>query len=64
MKTSKSVPDDVFEGTRQLARRKRRSRNETHEITGALDSVLDDVRMTTDPMVDRAARRTLENSEW
>lgn len=78
MKTAISVPDDVFESAERLARRERRSRSEVYstalreyvarhspdEITDALNRVLDDVGAATDPFVDRAARRVLDNSEW
>ena len=69
MKTAVSVPDDVFEKAEQLARRERRSRSEVYstalrDVTDAVDRVLADLGVTTDPFVGRAAARILETTEW
>jgi metal-responsive CopG/Arc/MetJ family transcriptional regulator len=78
MKTAVSIPDDVFEQAESLAHRGRRSRSEVyaralseyvarHEpdrVTEAMDRALDQVTEPTDKFAKRAARRTLERSEW
>jgi len=78
MKTAVSIPDQVFEQAERLARRTRKSRSHVFssalreyvarhspdDVTEAMDRVCDQVGEQRDPFVARAARRTLEHSEW
>lgn len=78
MKTAVSIPDDVFEEAEALARRGKRSRSELYaralseyvarhapdRVTEAMDRVLDEVNESPDEFRRRAARRTLERTEW
>ena len=78
MKTAVSIPDDIFERAETLAHRAKRSRSEVYacalseyvarhvpdSVTEAMNRVLDDVKEPPDGFASRAARRTLERSEW
>jgi len=79
MKTAVSVPDDLFARVDRLAKRSRRSRSEVYsaalreyvarhapdEVTAGLDAVIDDVgQPDAVEFAERAARRTVETSEW
>jgi hypothetical protein len=78
MKTAVSIPDQVFEQAERLARRTQRSRSHVFssalreyiarhspdDVTEAMDRVCEQVGQEADPFVARAARRTLEHSEW
>ncbi len=78
MKTAVSIPDDVFEQAETLAQRGRRSRSEAYaralseyvarhapdRVTEAMDHALDQIDEPTDKFAKRAARRTLESTEW
>ena len=78
MKTAVSIPDDVFEEADALASRTKRSRSEIYaralseyvarhspdRITEAMDRVLEEVNEPPDAFRRRAARRTLERTEW
>jgi len=78
MKTAVSIPDDVFEEAETLAHRGRRSRSEVYaralseylarhapdRVTEAMDHALDQIGEPTDKFGKRAARRTLERTEW
>jgi metal-responsive CopG/Arc/MetJ family transcriptional regulator len=78
MKTAVSIPDDIFERAETLAHRAKRSRSEVYScalseyvarhapdsVTEAMNRVLDDVKESADGLASRAARRTLERSEW
>jgi metal-responsive CopG/Arc/MetJ family transcriptional regulator len=78
MKTAVSIPDEIFERAETLARRGKRSRSEVYacalseyvgrhapdSVTEAMNRVLDDVKGPADGFASRAARRTLERSEW
>jgi len=78
MKTAVSIPDQIFEQAERLARRTRRSRSHVFsdalreyvarhspdDVTEAMDRVCDQLGEQRDPFVARAARRTLEASEW
>lgn len=78
MKTAVSIPDHVFEQAERLARRTRKSRSHVFsraleeyvgrhnpdEVTEAMDQVCERLDEPIDPFVARAARRTLERSEW
>ncbi|HEY3384710.1 MAG TPA: hypothetical protein VGK32_23355 [Vicinamibacterales bacterium] len=73
-----SIPDQVFEQAERLARRTRKSRSHVFssalqeyvarhspdEVTEAMDRVCDQLGEQGDPFVARAARHTLEHSEW
>jgi len=77
MKTSVSIPDDLFEKVDRLARRGHRSRSEVYsaalrecvarhspdEVTEAINRVCAEVEQETD-FVNAAARRLLEKVEW
>lgn len=78
MKTAVSIPDHVFEQADRLARRTRTSRSRVFslalqeyvgrhspdEVTEAMDRVCEELGEPVDPFVARAARRTLERSQW
>jgi hypothetical protein len=78
MKTAVSIPDQVFEQAERLARRTRKSRSHVFssalreyvarhspdDVTEAMDRVCDQLGEQSDPFVARAARQTLEHSEW
>jgi predicted transcriptional regulator len=78
MKTAVSIPDDIFERAETLAHRAKRSRSEVYScalgeyvarhapdsVTEAMNRVLDDVKEPADGFASRAARRTVERSEW
>jgi predicted transcriptional regulator len=79
MKTAVSVPDDLFAQADRLAKRSRRSRSEVYsaalreyvarhapdEVTAGLEAVLTDLgESRPDEFALRAARHTLESTEW
>ena len=78
MKTAVSIPDEVFEQAEALARRDKRSRSEVYaralseyvarhapdQITETMNRVLLEIDEPRDKLVFRAARRTLERTEW
>jgi metal-responsive CopG/Arc/MetJ family transcriptional regulator len=78
MKTAVSVPDRVFEQAERLARQTRKTRSHVFsdalreyiarhspdEVTEAMNRVCDQLGEQRAPFVARAARRTLEQSEW
>ena len=78
MKTAVSIPDDIFERAETLAHRAKRSRSEVYSralseyvarhapdrVTEAMNRVVDEVKEPADGLASRAARRTLERSEW
>ena len=78
MKTAVSIPDEIFKGAEQLARRTKKSRSQlfsdalkeyvqrhaAEEVTEAMDRVLAEVGEATDEFVSSAARRTLQRTEW
>jgi metal-responsive CopG/Arc/MetJ family transcriptional regulator len=78
MKTTVSIPDDLFRRADELARRLRKSRSQIYRealaeyvvrrdarsITGALDDVVDAVGPQRELWLDEAGRLALERSEW
>lgn len=78
MKTAVSVPDSTFEHAERMARRLRISRSRLYSlaleeyiarhdpdaVTEAMDRVCDGLDTSADSFVRRAARRTLEDTEW
>jgi hypothetical protein len=78
MKTTVSIPDDVFERAELLARRTKKSRSQLfsdavseylarhapEEVTDAMDRVCRELVPPKDKFVSAAARRVLERSEW
>jgi len=78
MKTTISVPDNLFEQTENLARESRKSRSRLYAdalreyiarhhpdaATGALDRVVDQIEQPKDQFVSEAARRVLERCNW
>ena len=78
MKTTVSIPDDVFEGAERLARRTNRSRSRLFsdalkeylarhtpdKITEAMNKTLTQIGEEQDSFVSSASRRVLERSEW
>jgi metal-responsive CopG/Arc/MetJ family transcriptional regulator len=78
MKTAVSIPDEIFREAEALAHRGRRSRSEVYaralseyvarhapdRVTEAMDRVLEAIDEPNDRFAARAARRTLERSEW
>ncbi|MDA3936631.1 MAG: hypothetical protein PF636_07195 [Actinomycetota bacterium] len=77
MKTAISIPDDVFAMADQLAHRLNKSRSEVYsravreyvarhspdQVTEKLDSLVQESGVDSD-FTTRAARRTLDHSEW
>ena len=78
MKTTVSIPDDVFRAAERHARRTRKSRSRIYtealaeylarhasdEVIEAINQVLDQLGETDDPFVTAAARRILGRLEW
>jgi metal-responsive CopG/Arc/MetJ family transcriptional regulator len=78
MKTAISIPDDLFEGAEDLARRTKKSRSRLFrdalqeylarhtpdQVTQAMNHALAELGTGDDPFVSEAARRVLERSEW
>jgi hypothetical protein len=78
MKTTVSIPDDVFRAAEHHARRAGKSRSQFYaaalseylarhapdEVTEAMNKVVDELTEPIDPFVAVAARRILERSEW
>jgi len=78
MKTAISIPDELFEQAERLAQRAGKTRSGLYssavreylarhapdEVTAAMDRVCEAVGDYRDPFTARAARRTLEQSEW
>ena len=78
MKTAISIPDEVFKDAERYARHTRKSRSELYskalaeylarhapdEITQVMNRVADSIGGNVDSLVRRAARRTLERTEW
>ncbi len=78
MKTTVSIPDDVFEGVERLGRRTKRSRSHLFsnalkeylarhspdEVTESMNRTCAEIGSMEDPFVSSAARRILERSEW
>ncbi len=78
MKTAVSIPDDVFEEAEALAQRAKRSRSDVYaralseyvarhapdRVTEAMDRALDAIDEPQNKFASRAARRTLERTEW
>jgi len=78
MKTAISIPEDIFQKTQRLARRRGTSRSQLvsdalreyiarhapEEVTDAMDQVCAELGQSPDPFVSAAARRILERSEW
>jgi metal-responsive CopG/Arc/MetJ family transcriptional regulator len=78
MKTAVSIPDDVFEQAESLARQEKRSRSEVYaralseyvarhapdRVTEEMNRALEQIDEPADKFVSRAARRSLERSEW
>lgn len=71
MKTAISIPNDLFDGAKRLARRTRKSRSRL--FTDALreylarhapDKAIMQVGETKDEFVSSIARRRLERTEW
>lgn len=78
MKTTVSIPDDVFADAEKLAQALKKSRNQlyTHalkeymarhaadQVTEALDRIYGDGPLADDDFAKAAARRTLRRSQW
>lgn len=79
MKTAISVPDDVFQAAERHAKRTQKSRSQLYadaiaeylvrhapdEVTQAMDRVMEQLgEYRTDPLLDAAARRVFERTEW
>jgi metal-responsive CopG/Arc/MetJ family transcriptional regulator len=78
MKTTVSIPDDVFEKAERFARRSKRSRSEIYsaalreyiarhaadDVTDAINRVVDEIGDQRDDFVTAAAQRVLEKTEW
>ena len=78
MKTTVSIPDDVFEQAERLARGARKSlsqlfaaalreyvaRRAPEEVTDRMDQVCSELDEPADPFVSAAAGRILARSEW
>ena len=78
MKTTVSIPDDVFEAAERLARRTKKSRSQLFSdavreylarhgsdgVTEAMNRVCAGLGQPTDDFVSLAASRVLESSDW
>ena len=78
MRTTVSLPDDIFKKAERLARRMNKSRSQlfsnalsdylarhsSDQITEAMNQVCDQVGVETDAFTSAASRRTLERVEW
>lgn len=78
MKTTISIPDDLFEKAERLARRLNTSRSRLYaqavkqfiarhdedRVMSTMDRALDEVGEPTDPFIHETARRSLERVEW
>jgi metal-responsive CopG/Arc/MetJ family transcriptional regulator len=78
MKTAVSIPDDVFEGAEQLARRTKKSRSQLftdalkeyvarhapEEVTDAMNRACAELGQPEDKFISLASRRVLELSDW
>jgi metal-responsive CopG/Arc/MetJ family transcriptional regulator len=78
MKTAISIPDDVFAGAEQLARRTKKSRSQlfsdavreyvarhaSDEVTDAMDRVCADLKQQPDEFAATAASHILERVVW
>jgi len=78
MKTAISIPDDIFADAEVLARRLGQSRSQLYsravreyvvrhspeQVTQALDALFAEDAPAVDGFATRAARRTLERTEW
>lgn len=78
MKTAVSIPDDVFEQAKRLARRSKKSRSRLfsdalreyvtrhapEEVTEAMDRACADLQVPEDKFVSSAAHRVLAKSDW
>ena len=78
MKTTVSIPDDVFERAERLARRTKKTRSQLfsdalreymarhapEKVTDAVDRVCRELGQPQDKFVSAAGRRVLERSEW
>ncbi len=78
MKTTVSIPDDLFGKAEALARKARKSRSEVYaealreyvarhdpdSITCALDRVVETLEDEDKLFVSASARRTLEQTDW
>lgn len=78
MKTTVSIPDEVFRAAERHARRAQTSRSQLYaaalseylvrhapdEVTKAMNRVVDQLNEPIDPFVTAAAQRVLERSEW
>jgi metal-responsive CopG/Arc/MetJ family transcriptional regulator len=78
VKTTVSIPDDVFARAERLARRTKKSqsqlfsdavreyvaRHAAEEVTDAMNRACDELDSSTDKLVSSAGRRILERSEW
>jgi metal-responsive CopG/Arc/MetJ family transcriptional regulator len=78
MKTTVSIPDDLFARAERLARHGRRSRSEVYsaalreyvarhdpdDVTEAMNRVVSVIEAEPDAFVSAAARRLLRRSEW
>ena len=78
MKTTVSIPDDIFERTERLAERDQRTRSEVYaaaleeyvarhardEVTAAVNRVCEEIDDRDDAFLAAAALRVLADVEW
>lgn len=78
MKTAVSIPDDLFDGAEQLARRTKKSRSRLfsdalreylarhspEQVTDAMNKACAEIEERKDDFVSAASRRVLERVEW
>lgn len=79
MKTAISLPDELFHEAERQARREKKSRSQLYadalteylarhapeEVTEAMNRVMESLgEYSTEPFLDEAARRVLEDTEW
>jgi len=78
MKTTVSIPDDLFEDAERLARRLQTSRSRLYaravtefvarhdddHVTSTMNQVVEEIGEPTDAFAREAARRSLQRVEW
>jgi len=78
LKTTISIPDEIFHGAERQARRTRQSRSRLYaealseyldrhapdDVTHAMNRVIECLPEPTDPFLTGAAHRVLDRTEW
>ena len=78
MKTTVSIPDNLFERAKRFAKRTKKpmnhlfsdalqeylARRTSHQVTKAMNNALSELGATDDHFISTLARRILKRSEW